>query len=242
MNDMHALANKIDTRALNLSEDLTRKFVFELRKFCDLVNSQKRKIRSHSADSIARFEAKSVDQKNRIVEDFLAFAQPFQEHAVEKDLFKSEPELLKKIMFSLGAMIDSQAYYEITDGDIIEIYNADFKQVFRNLEFMYVCSYTLMDLLAHEPFELYERSQQINTYIFEAAGQLLNRGFNLSPISLEHIPKHLIREKFSEENLTSLVELKRAYPLYKWPRTIYGWLVIQRGESVKEPPKDVVFM
>jgi hypothetical protein len=53
---------------------------------------------------------------------------------------------------------------------------------------------------------------------------------------LQHVPKHLWQEKFSQDKLTCLVQFKWMYPVYTWPQTHFGYLVVQSGEVLNEIP------
>ena len=229
----------IDSRRLPLA---TEEFVQSLEQFRKLVLSSDFKIRSYSEASLERFLNASPEKQKKAKESFNQFMSFFSQAEAEGIDLKDDAQLLRKVSKSMGLIFSDEVYSQVKSTDIIEIYNTDFNQIYRNLAFMNVCNYTLLDLLTHEPFELYERSLQINGYIANAAQTLLQRDYDLSPCSLTHIPQHLLREKFSEDRLTSLVTLKMAYPVYKWPRKLHGWLVIQHGEPVGELLQDVAFI
>jgi hypothetical protein len=48
----------------------------------------------------------------------------------------------------LGVHPPSELMSEMRSGEVIEIHNGEFLQVYRNLRFFELCSYTLDDLLA----------------------------------------------------------------------------------------------
>ena len=192
--------------------------------------------------------------------------KPYTERAVNKLLTLSGPELLRftarldyfsmvmmdvkttgddkhflrKCAERLGLIFDKNAYDEINSGDVIEIYNTDLIQVFRNFEFFDVCSYTLLDLLSNEFYELYERGQLINQGLFNAITTLNSRPFNMAPVNLLDLPQHVLQEKFSTDQLRSMVQFKTMYPVYTWPQNFFGYMVIQQGEVLKELPREVL--
>ena len=45
----------------------------------------------------------------------------------------------------------------ITNENIVEVYNLDHVQLFRSINFFDLCNYSLLDLLARQWFELFER-------------------------------------------------------------------------------------
>ena len=151
-----------------------------------------------------------------------------------------DKKFLKLCAERLGLIFDKNVYDTLNPGDVIEIYNTDLIQVFRNFEFFDVCSYTLLDLLSNEFYELYERGQLINQGLFNAISTLNSRPFNLEPIDLMDLPQHLLQEKFSTDQLRSMVRFKAMYPVYTWPQNFFGYLVVQQGEVLAELPPEVL--
>lgn len=85
----------------------------------------------------------------------------------------------------------SELMSSIQEGEVIEIYNADFVQVFRNLCFFEICSYSLDELLSRPFWELIHRDEKITNLIVEQASKLLT-GYN--GIFQFEVPEHVITE------------------------------------------------
>lgn len=171
---------------------------------------------------------------------FLARFEYFSVVMMDVKTTGDDKYFLKMCADRLGLIFDKTAYDEIRSGDVIEIYNTDLIQVFRNFEFFDVCSYTLLDLLTNEFYELYERGQLINQGLFSAISTLSSRPYNMEAIDLTNLPQHLLQEKFSVDQLRSLVQFKKMYPVYTWPQNFFGYLVVQHGEVLKELPKETL--
>lgn len=164
-----------------------------------------------------------------------------QEISEYKEIY-SEKDLLKVCARNLEVEFHSDIYTKITNEDIIEVYDRDLVQIYRNLGFFDLCSYSLLDLLSYEFYTLYERSLQVNSLMIEAGKQLIDRAYSLEPVSLRHISKHLMREKFSDKKISFMIEFKEMYPVYTFNRDFYGYLIIQGVEKMPNAQTDLFFI
>ena len=194
------------------------------------------KVKPYTERSVAKLLSLSAAEQVR----FLARFEYFSILMMDAKTTGDDKYFLKMCAERLGLIFDKTAYDDIRPGDVIEIYNTDLIQVFRNFEFFDVCSYTLLDLLTNEFYELYERGQLINQGLFGAISTLNTRAFNMDAIDLMNLPQHLLQEKFSTDHLRSLVQFKKMYPVYTWPQNFFGYLVIQQGEVLKELPRETL--
>jgi hypothetical protein len=216
-------------------------FFRELRCFAELINQSSRKEMMPLTESgIKKFNSLPTAKKQAIKTDFSVYSNLI--YSASKYDLRDEERLLGHAGRRLGLIFSENLFDYIQSGDIIEIYNMEFKQIYRNLALFDICSYSLIELLSYEFYELYERSAQVNDFIIKGVHELLNRPFSLDPIPLDHIPRHLMREKFSVEKVTSHIEFKWLFPIYKWPNEFAGVLCTQRATPTKELPLNVQFL
>ncbi|MBX2986970.1 MAG: hypothetical protein KF802_03645 [Bdellovibrionaceae bacterium] len=152
----------------------------------------------------------------------------------DPEALNSESRLLRQVIRNMNLIISESVYSLIEKDDIIEIYSKDLVQVYRGMGFMSICNYTLLELLTHEFHELYERSQQINGMMFEAVGRVAEVDMH-EGLPVSNIPKHLMRELFSEDRGVFQVEFRYMFPLFVWPQKYFGFLVIQKAKVYQEP-------
>lgn len=155
---------------------------------------------------------------------------------------KMEERLLEVCARKLGLVFNPEVYQTLTKDKIVEIYNMDLIQIYRSLNFFNLCSYNLFELLTHEWTELYERSIQVNNLLFEAGTKLTGRPYSLEPVSLRHIPRHIMREKKSEQKVAFSQQFEEMYPIYTWSREFYGYLIILKAERVPEAEANLSFI
>lgn len=216
----------------------TQRVLALLETYADLLNFKGHSVKPYSQTSIKKLLSFNPEERRQFHVRLQRF-NTMMAGAVDSTKSHSDDRYFIELSAKkLGLIFDQGVYDILKPGDVVEIYNVDLMQVFRNFAFFDVCSYTLLDLMNNEFFELYDRSQLINHYIIEATTKINERPYDLSPISLQHVPKHLLQEKFSQDKLTSMVQFKWMYPVYTWPQNLFGYLVIQSGEVLNEIPPD----
>lgn len=98
-----------------------------------------------------------------------------------------------------GLIPSSELMATITDDMVVELYSSEGIQLFRNLKFMEVCSYTLADIFMHPWFELFERNDEMAGDSVQCVSAVL------AGESIEDQPlikkRHRIVEAFSTDRL-----------------------------------------
>lgn len=105
--------------------------------------------------------------------------------------------------------------------DIVEGYNMNRLQVFRNMRFMETSSYSLLEILSYEWPLLFDRPSVITDQIIGYCDEILWAANKT--ISLE-VPEHFIREIRSRERRVCVVNFKYLAPIFAGPNKPYGML------------------
>jgi hypothetical protein len=117
---------------------------------------------------------------------------------------EAQQECLRNVCHALHLHMTDEFEEKIGADDVVEIYDQNFFQLFRNPPFFQHCSYTILDLALAEWFELYERPKFITEILLNLGSQLLNDG-GVQKMSLD---RHLLKERFSRKRLGILVSMK----------------------------------
>jgi hypothetical protein len=216
----------------------TQRVLTLLEGYADLLHFKGHSVQPYSQTSVLKLLSFNEKQRRQFDTRLQRFNTLMSGSVDVEVAHKDDRYFIELCAKRMGLIFDKGVYDMLKTGDVVEIYNVDLIQVFRNFAFFDVCSYTLLDLINYEFFELYDRSQLINHYILEATATISKRGYDLSPLSLQHVPKHLLQEKFSQDKLTSMVQFKWMYPVYTWPQVHFGYLVVQSGEVLSEVPPE----
>jgi hypothetical protein len=131
-------------------------------------------------------------------------------------------------MRSLGLQYPGDFLSKLESDFIIEGYDLERRQIFRNMRFMELSSYSLTEMLSNEWTSLFERPAEVTDMMLQYERDLFkdNRTLELS------IPKHLIRELRSSQPQLCEVEHKYFAPLYSGPNRPGGGLSVCRGRVV----------
>jgi hypothetical protein len=224
-------------------EPAVQEFLNSLDNFEALVSKFHFKVRTHSDRSLQRFSSLPKEIQAQIVKNFTGY-QDFLTKCSSSGLdLRDDQLLLKAYLTETGFIYDRGIFDNISRGDVIEIYTKDQIQIFRNLAFMDLCNYTLLDLLSYDPYELYERSEKVKQYLMEVVNIVANRPRSTLPIEMSHVPSHVLREKFSDQRLTSSVQFKWVYPLYKWPnQEMTAFIAVQTGCNIAQASPELSFL
>lgn len=101
---------------------------------------------------------------------------------------------------------------DITENEIVEIYDDKGIQLFRNLHFFDYSSYCFEDLISAPWNELYYRESQITDIILRQMGELFS--YKDTSGVFYDIPDHQLTELCSEERRRILCSLRLRAPLY----------------------------
>lgn len=240
---------ELQTRQANQSEKLQR-LLSSLESFTQDLGQRGILIRPWSEASAAKFLSCSPEQQEKICSDFESYSSLVRSGGIPSlgqgasngPEAYSEKDLLKVCAQKLQIRFHENVFNKMTNQDIVEIYDINLVQIYRNIGFFNLCSYSLLDLLSYEFYALYERSLQVNSWLMEAGRELYRKRNSFEPLSLQHIPKHFMREIFSEEKFSFMIEFKEMYPVYTCDREFYGYLMVQGAEKIPRPEAELFFI
>ncbi len=238
MKPLNGKLQDFETSALELSHVESTCQLVET--FCDRVRPHGIDMKPYSAESIAKFQSFSLEKKQKVHFDFFKYASDIF-LAIEKNVnLRSNAELISFIVDKNNGRVTDEVMSLVKDTDVVEIYSSELIQTFRNLEFMRLCSYTLLDLISFEFHELYERSSWITQELFGAAKIMLDSPTIVLPLNPK-IPVHVMRERFSAEKREFEVQFRYFCAILGERGERSSFLVLQSAQHlVDEQVKDKV--
>lgn len=118
---------------------------------------------------------------------------------------------LWNMLKEMGYVPHSEMFGVLEDQDIVEIYDNSLIQVFRNLRFFEICSYSLVELLTYEFPELYYREDSITQRLLKQVFSLLNE--EQFKVLKADAPLHRVQETFSDHKNEYFIRQKYIAPL-----------------------------
>jgi hypothetical protein len=181
------------------------------------------RILPHREIAWERFRSLPIEKQIKKVNDFSKFYRICAEAVNAGVSLGSGVELVKRAISKLGLRTCDGLYEQMDDSDVIELYHKDFTQVFRNLEMMKICSYSLLDLCVYEWPELFKRSHALTQQLIQLAQEIIS-GRISTTIFCEEMPDHFLEEIFSPGRHKFFVEQKLLTPLFTSSGEIFGFL------------------
>lgn len=151
-------------------------------------------------------------QKEGATTSLLKFSEVLKKAEIERIPLDDDCGLLNLWLKEMGFYLSFDPKDYLSKGDIVEIYDRDFVQIYRNNTFYKFCSYDPLTL-ATTPFpQLFKRDDHINEIIFKRAQECLK---NLKSIRTIDTPLHTMQEHFARNSRVYEIEHKYCSPVFK---------------------------
>lgn len=111
----------------------------------------------------------------------------------------------------------------LTQDNIVEIYNLEHIQIFRSINFFDYCNYSVLDLLAREWFDLYERLSSITECVMHEVLEPIKTG----KVRKLTVPLHVLKERDSNPRGVFHFDFQYCFPLYSAPGVPGGYLLTE---------------
>ena len=134
-------------------------------------------IRTYHSEELPYFsKLSSIDQETAVTR-LSQYVSICQDVVAGGGSLRSSRTFVWRALKEMGLLPDSDLFTRIEEDEIIEIYNLDHIQIFRNLPFFEYCSYTLEDLYARPWHQLFLRdepgiTQKIISIVTESAARV----------------------------------------------------------------------
>lgn len=123
---------------------------------------------------------------------------------------ETQVRCVKKAIWKYGLFAKGEWEHLVEATDVIEMYDFNNTQIYRNLEFLRVCSFDLLKVMTSEWWMLWDRSEKV---IDDLRLWVSNVHKATGPIEV-HIPEHLMREKGGERR-AFMTRFKWFIPLWR---------------------------
>jgi len=226
---MSSLKNSVSTQSQDDDLRLFRELLLRESEFAAREGIQAVPFESQDVPHFQRLSSEKRQEAIRQISETLAV----YEEMVEENLsLRDNSQLLWRCMRRLKLTPQGDLFDKLTDEDIIVIFGADQKQIFRNLEFLRVSVLTLEELYTTEWYRYTRRDPRVAMQILELAGDLVSgkKTGTFDP----GIEEHVI-EQLGSSLGPSKLRLKINYvSTVTSAGKVAGIVVIERGWLVEE--------
>lgn len=199
-------------KALQFSVDeRVSKFRNLVEEFSALAEAEGVSVEPYRGDGPEFFQRLPEALQLSTLQHFEAYVEAAREVRAQGESLHNDQLFLWRMFQKLRAHAPSDFLSQLSSGEVIEIHNSEFVQIYRNLHFFTLCTYTLDDMLCRPFWELYERDESIAQHLIQIAGGVFTgQSTGTQPLS---IPEHTILEIDSPGRLLISVQHRIAAPL-----------------------------
>lgn len=133
----------------------------------------------YSHPSLPYFSRLSNEKKSIVLERLSLYLDACSDTISQTGSLKDSKSFTQQMFKKIDAITDPDFFEKINDDHVVEIYSSDNCQIFRNLKFFEISSYTLEDLYCREWWDLYKRDDEITKKIFLVASQIYSSELNV---------------------------------------------------------------
>ena len=152
------------------------------------------------------------EQRLQTIQSLADYLKILEHAAVDGPSDKAERQLVWHVISYLNLIPPSGLFETLEEDDFVEIYDMSGVQLFRNLQFCKIVSYSVAEMSIYRWDQLYFRDEAINNLIISEGFQ---KGFSgIREMYALNIPQHNVREIFGERNRDFVLSFKNLSPLF----------------------------
>jgi len=194
------------------------------------------KLTALSAPDLPHFSKLPHSEKIRVLQSLKVFNEICREVLSDGKSLGDSPTFIWYGLKKLELRFSSDLFEYITNQNIVELYNRDNVQIFRNFDFFRVTSYTLEDLLCRPWVELFARVNPEHTQsLIDTCSKFYSRELN-EVVPLSHVGVHRIIETDSPYSFKVDAVINYLAPLFDQSRNPVGCIAIETATLACDVP------
>ncbi|MBL7687464.1 MAG: hypothetical protein JNJ49_05475 [Bdellovibrionaceae bacterium] len=155
------------------------------------------KVQSYHDPALVHYSALSDERKAAALERLRIYHQSLVSMENAGHAIDNSSKSLWHALKTLGFMPDSEVFAKFENDDVIEVYDSRGTQMWRNFNYMKICSYTLEELLCHDWPTLYIRDEKLTDQLVKLMVDTVTSG--LRGANFIDVDYHLVEERFSTD-------------------------------------------
>jgi len=190
-------------------------------------------IRPYQGKGPKYFQLLPEELQASVLTNFFKSAEAITQVASLNESFDSGHKLLWRMIQNLKLRPTKDLFSILEDDDVIEIYQLpQCVQIFRNMRFYQVCSYTLDEILCRPFWDLYHRDESVTQAIMEKVSIAASRK---KPQTMAYeIDPYVLTEIDSTGHFVSMVENKFLSPLFDGQNNVVAMVNIMSGRVINK--------
>lgn len=218
--------------------DATPEQVAEFRDLCErtsrLVVGAGHSVLPYRSPELSRFKGHGNPQ--RVIESLRVYTEVLEAATEAGEDLNDSPKLVWRMIQRLGFIPQHDIFDRLEAEDTIEIYTTDNWQIFRNMRFFDVVSFTVEEMCTLVWNRDTERDSKITWDLLEMMFKI-KTGTLKTTLDLSKIPRHKMREVIGEGWLTT-IQMRLVSPLRR-ENTLVAAIATNRSEVIERTSRHV---
>lgn len=207
-----------------VAAETTAAFAALVDRFAALAADEGVSVVAYRGDEPKFFPMLPPPMQSAVLENFRRYLNVAERTRGDGSALSEERQFLWQMFRELGVHPPSDLMARIarSDDEVVEIYDANFVQVFRNLRFFRQCSYSLDELLSLPFWQLFHREASVTERILAVATEYFSG--QRRDVHAWDLGRHTIEEISAPMRYRSVVEQKLVSPLFDGNGRIHALL------------------
>ncbi len=204
----------VSSQKTKIISDHSSEYAFKilLESFAEELHFLGFKVNPYTESALARFQKFDIDVQKRIFSNFSKYYDLLSVLQASKVDLNNNRMLLWNALKHLGYKPCFDLLDYIDQEDVVEVYNSEFLQIFRNFKFMELCSYSVLDTFSHSWSELFLRPKAVDASLGAVGFQIFSN--NVKSTMSVGVEDHYLFELFSEDMHYFKIHQKYASPIF----------------------------
>lgn len=221
-------------KPLNTSPDLIlgldHEFKVLLEKVSQLFAEHGLQTRPYRSPDLPFFSRLSIENKSGAFRRLKVFHESLQATIMAGEKITNNSQALWHALKTLSVLPDSDLFAKFENDDVIEYYDTSGTQIWRNFNYMKICSYTFEELMCHDWPTLYIRDEEITHSLIALMVETVSRG-ERGPKFID-VEFHDCIERFSSDRYQLHVRHNYICPLFDQSKQNAGFIVTSKVKII----------
>jgi hypothetical protein len=157
----------------NSSTDHRSEFREIADRISEIASKDSLELKGYHSSELPLFSALSSDKQAEVLKELRVFLNTMERASAHGDSLSSADRSVWHALVTLGMVPPSEMFDRFKQGDVVEIYDLKGIQVWRNLNFLKICSYTLEEMHSLEWADRYVRDSAKTEECMQKMGMML---------------------------------------------------------------------
>ncbi len=167
----------------------------------------------YTSDSLQKFSEDPEEKQIASLEEVRNYLEIIKLKPILENTGKlrnqEEVKILRIFFDKYNVLAPTEVFREIKEGNVIEVYTEDHRQIHRNFEFLHECKYDYLTTIRNPWYEIYDRDNEIQNQILSQV-EVFIRGPRVYSSIDPKIPAHTVKElKLENVKRRYLIKMRR---------------------------------